>query len=107
MSEKKNIVLFVGYQANGTLGRRIRDGAKHVRIYKQEIEVRAKIMSIGAFSSHADKPQLISWLKGFKTKPKIFLVHGEVEQAQTIAEGIRSQLGYTTHIARLHQQIKL
>lgn len=71
-------VLFVGYQAEGTLGRRLLDGAKVVKIFGEEIDVQAQIHSISGFSAHADQQGLLEWLQGFSCKPRgIFVVHGE------------------------------
>jgi metallo-beta-lactamase family protein len=76
-------ILFVGYQAESTLGRRVLEGAKVVKILGEEVEVRARIHSIDGFSAHADQNGLIEWLQGFEPKPRgIFIVHGESE-AQT------------------------
>jgi len=77
-----NTILFVGYQAQGTLGRRIVDGEKNIKIFGEDIAVNAQIEYIEGYSGHADQEQLISFVKSFETKPKhIFLVHGE-EQSQ-------------------------
>ncbi|MDQ7056174.1 MAG: MBL fold metallo-hydrolase RNA specificity domain-containing protein [Persephonella sp.] len=68
-------VIFVGYQTEGTLGRAIIDGAKTVKIYGEEIAVKAKIYTINGFSSHADKPVLLQWLKNFKDKETVYIIH--------------------------------
>ena len=80
-------VLFVGYQAVGTLGRKIVDGAKQVKIFGEEIGVNAKIKYIEAFSGHADKNGLIKFIDSFKTKPKqIYLVHGDEDAQLSLAD---------------------
>lgn len=95
----ESTVLFVGYQAEGTLGRRILDGEKKVRIHGEEIAVKAEIRRIEGFSAHADQKGLIEWLKGFKTKPgKIFLTHGEESSLATLQRVIASELGINAHI---------
>ncbi|MFA6322780.1 MAG: MBL fold metallo-hydrolase, partial [Candidatus Buchananbacteria bacterium] len=78
LSHKQNHLLIISYQAEGCLGRQLLDGAKKVLIEGEEVIVRAKVSAIGAYSSHADQPKLINWLKGFsKTKPKkVFIMHG-------------------------------
>lgn len=87
-------VLFVGYQAEGTLGRRLLEGAKVVKIMGEEIGVRAKIHSIGGFSAHADQAGLIDWLKGFAQLPRgIFITHGENSAQKEMAALIRQQFG--------------
>ena len=85
--------IFVGYQARGTLGRRIINGAEEVRILGEEIAVKAKIYTIGGFSAHADQKGLLEWLGAFKKKPRrIFVMHGEEETALGFAETIKKQL---------------
>lgn len=87
-------VLFVGYQAEGTLGRRLVDGAKRVKIFGEEISVNARVEMIDGFSGHADKNGLIEWLKGMKKKPKsVFVVHGEEKVAQEFSSLIEKELG--------------
>ena len=75
-----NTILFVGYQAPGTLGRRIVDGQKNIKIFGEDIAVKAQIEYIEGYSGHADQKQLLNFVKAFQKKPKhIFLVHGEEE----------------------------
>jgi metallo-beta-lactamase family protein len=89
----ESTVLFVGYQAEGSLGRRILDGEPTVRIHGEEVNVLADIRVIEAFSSHADQAALLSWLQGFKEKPRqVFLVHGEENSQQVLAGLIEEQL---------------
>ncbi|WP_069650859.1 MBL fold metallo-hydrolase RNA specificity domain-containing protein [Caloranaerobacter ferrireducens] len=88
--KKENSVIFVGYQAEGTLGRMLKDGIKKVKILGEEIKVLAEIYSIEGFSGHADQKGLMDWLKGFKKFPeKIFVVHGEEQSANALAELIK------------------
>ncbi len=97
--KKNNHVVFVGYQAEGSLGRRIMNGAKFVRIMGQNIRVGAKIHELSAFSAHADKQQMLSWLKGFSTPPKqVFVVHGEEAAANEFAGTIRDTLGWAAYV---------
>lgn len=91
-------IVFVGFQANGTLGRRIVDKEKIVRIYGEDIAVAAKIYTIGGFSAHADQRELLQWLSAFKNNPQIFVVHGEEETSLQFAGIIREQLGFTAHV---------
>ena len=76
---KESSVIFVGYAANGTLARQIVDGAKKVRIYGEEIPVRAKIYTINGFSAHADQAELLAWHQKIGAPERTFLVHGEEE----------------------------
>jgi len=85
-------ILFVGYQAQGTLGRKILEGAKKVKIFGEEISVNARIESIDGFSGHADQDGLLRWLGLFTKKPaKVFLVHGEAEVQDVFAQKIKER----------------
>ncbi len=86
-------VLFVGYQSEETVGRKILEGAKNVRIEKQTVEVRAHIREIKTLSSHADQPRLINWLSHIKGVKKVFLTHGELPQQQALNEQIKTLAG--------------
>jgi len=92
-------IIFVGYQAEGTLGRRILDGAKKVRIFGEEISVNARVEMIHGLSGHADRDTLMKWLRGFKRKPeRIFIVHGEDMSAKDFASLVESNLNIETVI---------
>ncbi|WP_457642753.1 MBL fold metallo-hydrolase [Persephonella sp.] len=93
-------VIFVGYQAKGTLGREIVDGAKTVKIYGEEVAVKAKIYTINGFSSHADQPVLLEWLKSFKDREVVYIVHGEPEVMEVFSSTVRNQLSVKTHIVK-------
>lgn len=94
-------ILFVGYQAVGTLGRMLLDGAKKVKLFGEEVRINATIERIEGFSGHAGKDELIEWLRAIEKKPqKVFLVHGETSVLDTFAQSIRS-LGYDVSIPRL------
>lgn len=96
---KDSTVLFVGYQAPGTLGRRIVDGAKKVKIFGEEIHVNARIEMIDGFSGHADQKGLIDWIGTFKNKPgKIFIVHGEKDSMQEFSKVINEKFSIETVI---------
>ena len=87
-------VVFVGFQALGTTGRKIVDGAKTVRFFNEEIVVRAKIYTINGFSAHAGQSQILDWLGHFQNRDmKIILIHGEYKAQQLLAELIRKRLG--------------
>ena len=91
----KNSIVFVGYQAEGTLGRLLLDGATEVKIMGEAIVVNAQIHNLEGFSGHADRDGLFEWLSGFQQKPqKIFLVHGEEESKVEFAEFVKSRLGW-------------
>jgi len=91
-------ILFVGYQAIGTLGRQIVDGAKTVRILGRHFPVKAKVVKIDGFSAHADKAELLQWISAFKNNPprKVFITHGEKEVSSAFAEVVEQKLGFIT-----------
>lgn len=91
-------VLFVGYQANGTLGRILADGADEVKLFGETIEVRADIRMLQGISGHADKEGLIDWVEGFRKKPeKIFVVHGESSVCDSFAACLEKEHGYSAY----------
>lgn len=92
LGRDKTRLLFVGYQSEETLGRRILDGEKKIKINEERITVRAQIRQIESFSSHADQPKLLNWLRSMKGVKKVFLVHGEDPQRNALAEKIKSDL---------------
>lgn len=90
---KESSIVFVGYQAEGTLGRRIVDGEKNIKIFGEEIYINAEIYDVEGFSGHADKIGLLNWLKGFKYKPKkVFIVHGEANAKEEFAKEVEHTL---------------
>jgi metallo-beta-lactamase family protein len=103
----QNTLLFVGYQAEGTLGRFILEGAKVVKMMGIEVAVKAKVGQIDSFSSHADAGELVRWVKGFQKKPKkIFVVHGETASSGALASNLNG-LGFETHIPVLGETVQL
>lgn len=92
-------ILFTGFQAAGTLGRRLVDGSKNVRIFGEQIPVRASIHTVGGLSAHADQQDLLDWLRGFSRLPlKTFVVHGEPGNAEAFTEAVREQLKWPISI---------
>ena len=105
---KKSIVLFVGYQARGTLGRKLVDGAKKVEIYNKEIIVNAQVKSIQGFSAHADRKELKEHISRMQKKPsKTFVVHGEARQSLTFAANLRNTLGIWARVPEYKQEYRL
>lgn len=101
-------VLFVGYQPEGTLGRLILNREKSVRIFGDEIAVRAEIRSIEGYSAHADQAGLMDWMKNFKKPPRrVFVTHGEPESSSTLAEKIADELGFDTLVPAWQQTVEL
>ena len=88
--EKKNQVIFVGYQAQGTLGRRLVDGQKIVRVAGEEVRVEAGLHTINGFSAHGDQNDLINWAESFMTDPTYVIVHGEPGASTTLSEKLKT-----------------
>ncbi|OUO94329.1 MBL fold metallo-hydrolase [Cloacibacillus sp. An23] len=104
--KKDTHVFFVGYQAYGTLGRRLVDGAKKVRIAGEEISVKAKFHTLNGFSAHADRGDLLSWASHFPKKARFIIVHGEPKSAESLALGLKDA-GYATRIPAIGDEIDL
>jgi metallo-beta-lactamase family protein len=101
-------VVFVGFQAQGTTGRKIVDGARKVRIFNEEIAVKAKIFTINGFSAHAGQSQLLEWLGNFKTKGlHVFLIHGEYAAQQALAGMIESRFHLAVSIPDYLEEVTL
>ena len=99
-------VAFVGYQAIGTMGRTLVDGAKSVRIFGEDVAVRSRIWTINGFSSHADQPILLDWLA--KAQPRqVFLVHGEPASLEGLRKEIRSTLSVDSHVAAWKETVSV
>lgn len=93
--DSRNSIVFVGYQAEGTLGRMLVEGAKEVRLFGETIMVGAEIHNLEGFSGHADQKGLLDWLGGFQMSPKqIFLVHGELESKKDFAKLIGEKFAF-------------
>jgi len=101
-------VVFVGFQAEGTIGRKIIDGAQKVRIFNEDVAVKAKIYTINGFSAHAGQSQILQWLSNFNTKSmEVFLIHGEYAAQQILANCIRERFGLKVLIPDYLEEITL
>jgi len=101
-------VIFVGYQAAGTIGRRIQDGERDVRIMKNWIPVRCHIEKVEGFSAHADWKGVIRWLEGLPAAPKmVFTTHGEPDAAAAMAQHIRDRFGWNVVVPQYGQRVEL
>lgn len=108
LGRAESSVLITGFQAQGTLGRRLVDGAKRVSIFGQEIPVHATIHTLGGFSAHADQPALLAWAAGFRWPPRqTFVVHGEETAALALAERLRGERGWTVTVPEPGQSVRL
>ena len=98
----------MGYQAEGTLGKLIVDGAKEVTIFGEKVQVNAQIHNLEGFSGHADRDGLLSWIKGFQKEPKqIFLVHGEPQAKEDFADTVKNTLGYEPIVVKGNSEFVL
>jgi len=105
ISRKENTILFVGYQALGTLGREILDGAKKVRILGQWYPVRARVEQLHGFSAHADREELLAWLKACAQPPRhIFVTHGEAATALAFAALVQAKTGWSASAPAYNQR---
>lgn len=101
-------IVIIGFQAEGTLGRRLVDGVKRVRLFGEDVPVRASIHTIGGLSAHADRDALLQWLRGFRHPPaQCFVVHGEAETARGFASTIHEQLGWPAQAPRAGQTVEI
>ncbi len=108
ITRPESTITFVGYQAVGTLGRRIVDGEKKVRIHGQKYQVKARIERIHGFSAHADKHELLDWLKNMQQPPKhVFVVHGEEKSAKEFGNFISENTGWKVTVPEYQQQVVL
>jgi metallo-beta-lactamase family protein len=100
-------IIIVGFQAFGTLGRRIVDGAKNIRLWGKEHSVRAHIHTVGGLSAHGDQQDLIDWYGAFDERPPLYLIHGESYAQQALASKIREVLAAPVHVAKPRQLIDI
>lgn len=108
IGDSRNTILFVGYQADATLGRRIEDGATKVKIFGEEYPVRAQIARADGFSAHADRDELLEWVKPIAQGLKgAFVVHGEPQAADALAEGLRALGAKNAFAPQLGQCVEL
>ena len=105
--EPKNAVIFVGYQAVGTLGREIVDGAEWINIYNEDIIVKASIHTINGFSAHADQDGIIKWISKIRNLKKVFLVHGEKDAQTNFKAALRVKLDIDARIVEYKETIEL
>ena len=106
LPDPRNLVLFVGFQAPGTRGATILSGAKSVKIFAEEIPIRAQVAALEQFSDHADTTELLTWLRTFKKNPAVtYLVHGEPEASSRLQATMKSELGWKVEVAQWMQKV--
>ncbi|HKP71363.1 MAG TPA: MBL fold metallo-hydrolase [Pyrinomonadaceae bacterium] len=108
LPDERSTIVFVGYQAAGTIGRRILDGASEVSIFKHFVPVRCRVERIGGFSAHADYGEVLRWLGGMPAPPRrSFTTHGEPEAARAMAEHIRQKFGWRVDAPEYGERVEL
>jgi metallo-beta-lactamase family protein len=108
LPDEKATIVFVGYQAAGTTGRRVQDSEPEVKIMKQWVPVRCHVEKIDGFSAHADWKGVLKWLEGLYAPPKtIFTTHGEPEAAEAMAQHIRDHFGWNVVVPEYEQSVEL
>jgi metallo-beta-lactamase family protein len=100
-------VIFSGFQAEGTRGRKIIEGAKTVDVLGEDIAVKARIYTIGGFSAHADRDGLFEWLGGFSGKPEVFIVHGEENVSIDFEDAVKKKFVLITHVPRKNEEFEI
>ncbi|WP_200974404.1 MBL fold metallo-hydrolase RNA specificity domain-containing protein [Echinicola sp. 20G] len=108
LPHEQDSIIFVGYQAEGTRGRKILDGEKYSRMYGLDIEVKADIYYINGLSAHADQNELIKWADGIADKPKMtFVVHGEIEAATVFARKLEELFDWNTMVPNYLESVEI
>lgn len=111
IDDERNMILIIGYQAEGTLGRRLVENKKNpnfeVKIFGQVHHGRAEIRVLNSFSAHADKDDIMDWLSNFKSKPEVFLVHGEADQMEPLKAAIEAKHGWTVHMPQRGEEFEI
>lgn len=106
LGDRRTTVLIIGYQAEGTLGRQLYHGEKHVQVLGEKIEVKASVMSIGAYSAHADQNMIVKWIEQAERPPAhIYCTHGDESASAALATRIQQALGIPCDVPRLHDRI--
>jgi metallo-beta-lactamase family protein len=106
--DPENVLLFTGYQAHGTLGRKILDGEREIFVHKYPVEVNCQIDRLDMLSAHADAREIMRWLGNFKSPPKkTYLVHGEIESQEALQASIQKGLGWDVEIPEYGDQVSL
>lgn len=108
LPDPKNTVVFVGFQAPGTRGATIKSGARMVKIFGEEVPIRAQVAAFEQFSDHADPPELLEWLRTFTRKPEAtYLVHGEPDAASALRDLIAKELKWNVNVAEWMEKVRV
>jgi len=105
---ERNTILFAGFQAGGTRGAAMVNGAERIRIFGEYVPVRAEVRNLAMLSGHADRDELLRWLRGFRRPPRrVFIVHGEPESSEALRIAIRDELGWDCEIPAMFDEARL
>jgi len=108
LPDPRNLVIFIGFQAPGTRGATIKSGAPMVKMFGEDVPIRAQVAAVEQFSDHADPPELLEWLRTFKNKPSVtYLVHGEPDASGALRDLMVKELGWNVQIAEWMQKVEV
>jgi len=108
LPDPNSTLLIIGFQVKGSLGRRLLEGAKKVRILGREVNVNAKVVNIGGYSAHADQKQLLNWISPMRhTLKKVFVVQGDEDASKTLAQKVRDELALSAETPEINQEVFL
>jgi metallo-beta-lactamase family protein len=108
LPDPRNCVLLAGFQADGTRGRALEEGAKLIDIHGEMVPVRAEVVNLRQFSAHAGRGELLRWLSGLPSAPRqVFMVHGEPAAAQALQSAVQSEFRWPTAVANYLQTVDL
>ena len=107
IQEKRNLILFVGFQVPSTLGDKITRGYNNIKIEDKDIEINAQISSVSGFSAHADQKEILEWVDSLKNLYCVYLIHGEQKQLEILKQKVKTRLKYPVHIVELRERIHI
>jgi metallo-beta-lactamase family protein len=108
VSDPRHLILFIGFQAPGTRGFTIKSGAPTVKIFGEELPIKAQVAFLEQFSDHADTAELLQWLRTFKSQPRVtYLVHGEPEASQKLQQALSQELKWDVRVAQWMEKVEI
>lgn len=107
IQDKKNLVLFVGFQVPSTLGNKITRGNHNVKIEEKDIHIHATISNVSGFSAHADQKDILNWVHSMQNLYCVYLIHGDEKQLETLKEKVKTKLKHPVHIVKLNERIHI
>ena len=107
LNDENNLVLFVGFQVDQTLGKKIFSGNRQVKILGTEVDIKSQVSYVSGFSAHADQQELLQWIDTIEDVYCVYLIHGEQPELQTLKKKVRNELKEKVHIVKLHEKIHI